>query len=187
MSGWLVTVVGPSGVGKDTLLSAARAALADDPRFVFARRVITRPAESTAHAGAEDHLPMTEPEFAAARTAGAFALHWPAHGLHYGIPVEVEDDLRAGRVVVANLSRAVLQEAHARYRMKVISVTAPLEVRAARLSGRGRETVEEIMERLSRSASLPEGLDITEVANDATPQEGAARMLEALRAVAAAR
>jgi phosphonate metabolism protein PhnN/1,5-bisphosphokinase (PRPP-forming) len=180
MSGWLMTVVGPSGAGKDTLLGAARAALSRDPRFVFARRAITRPAESSQHAGAEDHLPMSEAEFTSARDQDAFALHWQAHGLHYGIPREIEADLQAGRVVIANLSRAVLAEANARYRLRVIEVTAPPAVLATRLARRGRETAEEIAERLMRRAPLPPGLEVVQVVNDSTAEAGAARLLRAL-------
>ncbi|WP_159994899.1 phosphonate metabolism protein/1,5-bisphosphokinase (PRPP-forming) PhnN [Roseomonas sp. 18066] len=181
MSGRLVTVVGASGAGKDTLLGAARASLAEDPRFLFARRVITRPAETHLHAGVEDHVPMTEEEFATAEAAGAFALSWQAHGLHYGIPRGIEDALAEGRIVVANLSRGVLAEADRRYRLRVLLVTAPPEVLAARLAGRGRETMAEITLRLSRAAPLVEGLDLVEVANDATPEIGAERLLAALK------
>lgn len=181
MSGWLMTVVGPSGAGKDTLLGAARTALSQDGRFVFARRAITRPAETSRHAGAEDHLPMSEAEFIASRDKGSFALHWQAHGLHYGIPRDIEADLAAGRVVIANLSRAVLAEANERYRLRVIEVTAPPAVLAARLARRGRETAEEIAERLTRHASLPPGLEVVQVVNDSTAEAGAARLLRALR------
>jgi phosphonate metabolism protein PhnN/1,5-bisphosphokinase (PRPP-forming) len=184
MSGRLVTVVGASGAGKDTLLGAARARLAGDGRFVFARRVITRPAETQLHPGIEDHLPMTEPDFAEAQAAGAFALSWAAHGLHYGIPRGIEDELAAGRIVVANLSRGVLAEADRRYRLRVLLVTAPTEVLAARLAGRGRESMAEIALRLSRAAPLAEGLDLVEIANDATPEIGAERLLAALRSAA---
>jgi phosphonate metabolism protein PhnN/1,5-bisphosphokinase (PRPP-forming) len=175
-----MTVVGPSGAGKDTLLGTARVRLAGDPRFVFVRRAITRPAETSHHSGAEDHLPMTEEEFAASCDNGAFALHWQAHGLHYGIPASIDADLRAGRVVIANLSRAVLAEANTRYRLRVIEVTAPPEILAARLARRGRETAEEIAERLTRRAPLPAGLDVVQVVNDSTAEEGAARLLQVL-------
>ena len=98
----LVLVVGPSGAGKDTLLDAARRKLAGDTRFRFVRRVITRPA----NAGGEDHDPVTEAEFATRH----FALQWQAHGLRYGIPADIADDLASGRVVIANVSRAVIAE-----------------------------------------------------------------------------
>ncbi|WP_233553089.1 phosphonate metabolism protein/1,5-bisphosphokinase (PRPP-forming) PhnN [Teichococcus wenyumeiae] len=176
-----MTVVGPSGAGKDTLLGSARAALSQDPRFVFARRAITRPPETSQHAGAEDHLPMSEAEFIAARDRGAFALHWQAHGLLYGIPRDIEADLAAGRVVIANLSRAVLAEANTRYRLRVIEVTAPTAILAARLAQRGRETAEEIAERLMRQPALPQGLEVVQVVNDTSAEAGAARLLRALR------
>ena len=79
MAGRLVLVVGPSGAGKDTLIAAGRAALGEDPRFVFPRRVVTRPAV----AALEDHESVSPEAFAAARQAGAFALDWEAHGLCY--------------------------------------------------------------------------------------------------------
>ena len=173
----LVGVVGPSGAGKDTLMDGARAALAGDARFVFARRIITRPAE----AGGEDHLPATTAEFARMRDQGAFALSWDAHGLSYGIPAGVAAQTRQGRVVVANLSRGVLADAAARFPLLVLEITAPLELRAARLAARGRESVEDVALRLSRDAPLPDGLNIRRVVNDGSPEQGIAAVLMVLR------
>jgi phosphonate metabolism protein PhnN/1,5-bisphosphokinase (PRPP-forming) len=172
----LVAVVGPSGAGKDTLMALARARLAGDARFRFVRRAITRPAE----AGGEDHRALDEAGFAAERDAGGFALWWAAHGLLYGIPRDIEDDLAARRVVVANLSRGVLAEAGARFRVRVLLITAPVEVLAARLAARGREGTADIAARLAREAALPPGLDVVPVMNDATPEDGAARVVAAL-------
>ena len=112
----LVLVVGPSGAGKDTLLEAARQVLADDPRFRFVRRVITRPAD----AGGEAHEAVTEAEFAARK----FALQWQAHGMRYGIPADAID---GAAVAVANVSRTVVAEAARQFRVRVIEVTASHE------------------------------------------------------------
>jgi phosphonate metabolism protein PhnN/1,5-bisphosphokinase (PRPP-forming) len=180
----LVAVVGPSGAGKDTLMGIARAQLEGDPRFVFARRAITRPAE----AGGEDHLAVSREAFSALRADARFALHWEAHGLCYGIPVSIESQMAVGLVVVANLSRGVLAEAALRYRLRVLVVTAPAAVLAARLAARGRETTEDIAARLRREMTLAPGLDIATVMNDATPQDGAAKIVaELIRAAEDAR
>ncbi|MBR0651571.1 phosphonate metabolism protein/1,5-bisphosphokinase (PRPP-forming) PhnN [Roseomonas terrae] len=180
----LVAVVGPSGAGKDTLMALARARLQGDARFRFVQRAITRPAA----AGGEAHRALDVAGFEAERDAGRFALWWNVHGLFYGIPRDIEGDLSAGRVAVANLSRGVLADAAARYRLRVLVITAPVAVLAARLAARGRETAEDIEARLAREMTLAPGLDVVTVMNDATPVDGAARVAaELTRAAADAR
>jgi phosphonate metabolism protein PhnN/1,5-bisphosphokinase (PRPP-forming) len=173
----LVLVVGPSGAGKDTLMDAARAELAGDARFRFVRREITRPAD----AGGEAHLAVGEAAFAARAEGGGYALWWRAHGLGYGIPADIADDLAAGLVVVANVSRGVLAEAAARFPVRVLEITAPAEVLAARLAARGRESAADIAERIRRAVALPAGLEVVTVMNDGAVAEGVAKVVAALR------
>jgi ribose 1,5-bisphosphokinase len=147
MSGTFVAVVGASGVGKDSLIGFARARLEASGRVVFVRRVVTRQADG----GSEDHDSMDAEAFAAAERDGAFALNWDAHGLRYGLPIALEDDLAAGRVVVANLSRSVIPDLMERYPdAVVVLVTADRDIIERRLATRGRETAESIKGRLDR-------------------------------------
>ena len=145
--GRLVLVVGPSGAGKDTLLRVARTACIEDHDIVFPRRVVTR--ESSAD---EDNIAVSEGEFRLACEHGGFAVHWAAHGHCYALPIEINDDIRAGRVVVANVSRTVigaLREAYAN--VIVVAITAPPEVLAQRLAARSRHSDGNIADRLARS------------------------------------
>ena len=175
----LVLVVGPSGVGKDTLLDGARAAFAGDPGVVFPRRQITRPAE----AGGEDHTPIGEDEFAAREAAGGYAFAWRAHGLAYGVSADIEAELAAGRTVVVNVSRQVLDAVRSRYgAVRVVSVTAEPQTLAQRLRDRGREDEAGIAGRLARAKAYEvEGDDVILVRNDGPPQEGVARLVAAIR------
>ncbi|WP_297108805.1 phosphonate metabolism protein/1,5-bisphosphokinase (PRPP-forming) PhnN [uncultured Devosia sp.] len=150
MSGIFVAVVGASGVGKDSLIGFARERLVDDVSVV--RRVVTRPPDGDS----EDHVSLTPDAFAAADQAGHFALSWQAHGLQYGLPITLEADLAAGRLVIANLSRAALPRLLARYPTAlVVEVTAVPEIIAQRLTSRGREAEEEIRRRMNRSVDHP--------------------------------
>jgi ribose 1,5-bisphosphokinase len=146
--GRLVAVAGPSGAGKDTLLRFARNHLGGDSNIVFPHRVVTR--EPSA---AEDHEALSEADFAAAVAAGAFAFWWYAHGLNYAVGAAVDDDIRAGKTVVCNVSRAVIAELRCHYAdVRVVLVTAPADVLAARLAARGRATDGPPATRLARSA-----------------------------------
>ncbi len=170
----LFFVVGPSGAGKDTLLSGAIAA---DPALHWARRVITRP-ES---AGGEPFEGVSEAEFATRLARGDLALHWDAHGLRYGVPFT---ELPQGRDVLLNGSRAAIPQALAAFpAMRVIHITAPIAVLADRLSGRGRETRYQIEARLLRATEpLPTGVLVVEIVNDAAPETGVTHLLQSLRA-----
>ena len=180
MTGLLVLVIGPSGSGKDTLMAGAAVALAQDDRFRFARRVVTRP-----EATEEDHEVVDAEGFAARRDAGGFALHWEAHDLHYGIPADIVDDLAAGRAVVANVSRSVLAAASARFPTLVVEITVPDWVRAVRLRRRGRETPEAVTARMTREVPFPEGLPVFTIVNDGTIADGVAALANFLLTVTA--
>lgn len=161
--GTLVLVVGPSGAGKDTLIAYAQRALAAESCFLFAKRVVTRPAA----ADAEDHDSLTLEAFEAAERDGAFALTWRAHGLAYGLPHSIGDALEAGKVVVANTSRRAVELAkELAGRLLVAYVTACPDVLAQRLSQRGRETAESIASRLIRAAAEPVPPDAIEIRNE---------------------
>ena len=169
----LFLVVGPSGAGKDALLSGAIAA---DPHLHWARRVITRPET----AGGEPFEGVDEAEFATRLARGDFALHWDAHGLRYGVPFA---QLPQGRDVILNGSRAAIAQARAVFpALRVIHITAPIAVLADRLAARGRESRADIAARLGRAdLSLPGDLPVIEIVNDATPAQGVARLLQALK------
>ncbi len=175
MTGQLFLVVGPSGVGKDTLLAGAKAA---DARLHWARRVITRPTA----AGGEPFEGVTAATFQDRLAAGDFALHWSAHGLHYGVPVQELAPLNEGRTVLVNGSRGALGAALAAFPdLIVLRISAPSSVLAARLAARGRESGAEIHARLDRASyDLPADIRVLDVHNTGTPAEGITHLLHAL-------
>ncbi|WP_213769355.1 phosphonate metabolism protein/1,5-bisphosphokinase (PRPP-forming) PhnN [Bradyrhizobium sp. dw_78] len=145
--GRLILVVGPSGAGKDTLLGLARAACADNAGIVFARRVVTREASSF-----EDNEQVSHDAFQQALASDAYAMHWEAHGHCYGLPRVIDDEIRAGRTVIANVSRTVVGAMREAYQhVVVVSITAPPQVLAERLAMRARGSDGKIEQRLGRA------------------------------------
>jgi ribose 1,5-bisphosphokinase len=145
--GRLVLVVGPSGAGKDTLLGLAKIACAGDRNVVFPRRVVTREASQ-----AEDNEQLSPEAFRQAVARGEFAMHWEAHGHHYGLSRAIEDDVCEGRTVVVNVSRTVIAALRRAYAdVVVIAITAPPEVLAERIASRARDSDGRIEQRLGRA------------------------------------
>jgi ribose 1,5-bisphosphokinase len=173
--GRLILVVGPSGAGKDTLLGFAKAACAEDAEIVFPRRVVTREASSS-----EDNIALTPDEFREALARGDFAMHWEAHGHSYGLPQAIDDDIRAGRSVIVNVSRTVIEAARRAYsNVVVIAITAPPEVLAERIQMRARSSDGNSDQRLSRTVDTA-APDVT-ILNVGRPEDHARRLVRAIK------
>src|SRR4051794_14172350 len=145
--GKLVLVVGPSGAGKDTLLGLAKAACADDGKIVFPRRVITRQASES-----EDNEEVSAGTFQESLARDEYAMHWEAHGHRYALSRAIDDEIRAGHAVVANVSRTIIADMRQAYAsVLVISITAPPNVLAERIAMRARGSDGKIEQRLNRT------------------------------------
>lgn len=176
--GRLFLIVGPSGVGKDSLLDIARRRLEPEGYAVFPARFITRPAD----AGGEAHIAVDEPTFARMKSDCSFALSWAAHGLRYGVPAGIDAQLANGRSVVVNVSRTVIDEARLRYPgLVVLSVTARDDVIRARLRNRGRESDDDIQARIARAGKMPiDGPDVVEIDNSGELETAAEAFVDAI-------
>lgn len=162
--GHVVLVVGPSGAGKDSVMMGAREALKGDGNVVFPRRFVTR----LSNPDNEDHVSMTEMEFALAVAEGAFALWWRAHGNSYGIGSFIESYLDSGATVVVNCSRASITDACERFtNVTVAEITAPEDILVERIVARGRETPQQARDRVQRKVpDYPAGVRVERIIND---------------------
>lgn len=174
--GRLIAVVGPSGVGKDSVMRGIHDVM---PDIHLVRRVITRVPDL----GGEDYDAVSVSEFQDMAANGAFAVHWGAHGLYYGIPQNVRYQLNKGTHCLANFSRkALLAGADAFPGLLVLNITAPPETLAQRLAARGREAEEDIAARLAQAAKpLPTGLDVIHLCNDGPLAQTVARAVTLLQ------
>jgi ribose 1,5-bisphosphokinase len=185
-AGTFICVIGPSGAGKDTLIRLARLELGARPGFLFPPRFVTR--EKSAF---EDHEILSPAQFDAGLREGRFALHWQAHGLSYAIESSILPALAAGATAVCNVSREAVAAAREKFAdVKVVAITAPEAVLAARLAARGRESPEAVSERLARNQSFAAGRhiepapDIT-ILNSGRPEAAAKALADFLIAIQA--
>ena len=174
--GRLILVIGPSGAGKDTLLGLAKAACTEDRNVTFPRRVVTREASA-----AEDNEALSPDAFREALAHGEFALHWEAHGHLYGLRHAIDDNIRAGRTVVINVSRTIIDAARRAYAdVTVVSITAPPDVLSERIAMRARGSDGLSGQRLSHTVNETAAPDIT-ILNVGRPEDHARRLVRIVR------
>lgn len=174
--GRLIAVVGPSGVGKDSVMRGIHEAM---PGTRLVRRVITRAPDL----GGEAYDAVTETAFLDMMDNGSFAVHWHAHGLYYGIPQTVRCQVNKGTDFLANFSRkALVAGADAFENFLILNITANSDTLASRLAARGRETAQEIEKRLAQAEKpLPENLRVITLSNDGDLSETVACAVAALQ------
>ncbi len=178
--GSLFYLMGPSGSGKDSLLEACRGRVVEGRQLRIAQRCITRSSVGTG----EEHISLTEEEFSEQLKQGTFAMHWSAHGQHYGIRREIDQWLAGGHPVLVNGSRAYLEQAQARYPplVPVLVRVDPHQLRL-RLEQRGRDSAAEIEARLRRSGELEAALsgDCPVIANNGGLGQATDQLISVIR------
>jgi ribose 1,5-bisphosphokinase len=175
--GRLVLVVGPSGAGKDTVLTAAKAACAGNPDIVFPHRIVTRPVSPD-----EDHESLDSEAFDSALQSGTFAFWWEAHGLKYAVPLSAEAHVRAGRTVVCNVSRGLVEGLRERYaNVLCVAVTVPEDVLAVRLAQRGRNSDGPLQARIERNNLYAEFCSDAFIDNGGDVKDAVAALVALLR------
>jgi phosphonate metabolism protein PhnN/1,5-bisphosphokinase (PRPP-forming) len=175
-AGRLFFVVGPSGVGKDSLLEWVKTRLPGNAGPVFARRSITRPAHAS-----EAHEPMTQDAFQHATQAGHFSMIWQANDTCYGIRREMEAELKAGRDVIVNGSREYIPQLRQSFpEAQILWISADPAAIRQRIESRSRETGVALEKRLQRiSAFNAEEVDgVTHIDNSGPLEIAGHRLLE---------
>jgi ribose 1,5-bisphosphokinase len=153
----LFYLMGPSGSGKDALMTGVREHFDGQGPVLFAHRYITRCWRS----GGENHIELSDEEFDQRLRAGLFAMHWRANDCRYGIGLEVEGWLSSGHSVLVNGSREHLEEARKRFGNRLVPVLVCVEANQLkqRLLARGREPLQQIEQRLERNQRFMNALE----------------------------
>ncbi len=174
----LIYVMGPSGAGKDSLLEWLKQHVSANAPMHWARRTITRDAES----GGERHEAMNMTAFRATRTAGKFAMDWEANGLGYGVRHRELAPLEYGHWVMVNGSRAHFDTARRHFPgLTAVHVSASPATLARRLIERSRETEEQIQARIARHAAFRLPAGVIEISNETSLELAGKDFLNALK------
>lgn len=174
----LIYVIGPSGAGKDSVLQRLRETWRDLPPAAWARRTVTRAVQ----AGGEAHESVSETDFERLKDAQAFALHWQANGLHYGVRHAELAPLSSGHCVFVNGSRHHLPVLLRDWPLaSLVHISAPAEVLHQRLLNRQREDGAAIAQRLAREVALQLPAHTVQIVNDGALDLAVQALRDALR------
>jgi guanylate kinase len=147
--GKVVVVTGPSGVGKSTLLAAARDRLDLD----FSVSATTREPRSGETEGVH-YFFLDRPEFQRRIEAGRM-LEWAeVYGNLYGTPAEpVEQSVKAGRTVIMDIDLQGARQVHEKLPGATLVMILPPDEQELqrRLRSRGTESPEQLERRISKA------------------------------------
>lgn len=150
-SGRIYYLVGPSGVGKDTLLNQLKKIEYTFNQPIVTHRYITR----SVREDDENHIQLSEFDFNRRKEAGLFLFYWESHGNQYAIGKEVKKWVKSGINVIVNGSRQYLFTAQEiSSRVIPIWLTVTEDILMKRLQARGRETEQEIEARIQRNQEM---------------------------------
>ena len=174
--GLFLAIVGPSGSGKDTIIEALCKQL---PNIKRVKRYITREQQK---AGGEDSYNIDFDTFRKLERDGGFAFSWSAHHLKYGLPITIFDEINAGKILIANISRSILDQLSDKFEYyEVILITASDKILAERLEERGRESKAQIEERLARSSfTIPKGISPLIIINETTVEDAVSKIIASI-------
>lgn len=137
----IVLIVGPSGVGKDTLLRKLKSRVNIDINFV--NRYITRLPDKN-----ESNYYLDDYAFELLKHNGLFISTWSAHDNLYGI---AKNSIQNGLNIIS-ISRSKIRDFENYIdNVYTINITVPKDILRHRLETRGRENSLEIEKRLNRS------------------------------------
>ncbi|MHA1793114.1 MAG: hypothetical protein ACTSVI_10755 [Promethearchaeota archaeon] len=179
MKGTLFLLVGNSGSGKDSILSyAVNNWKKNGKKLVIPKRYITRPPSPET----EDYFSLSREEFMEMDGKGEFVLKWESYGILYGISKGILDALDDGDLVIANVSRQIIEDTRKTFpNVKVIFIWVPIETIIKRIRERGREKGKELesrVERARQNENLP-GADYV-IENTGTIEEAGERLISIL-------
>lgn len=169
----IILIVGPSGVGKDTLIKGAKKELKTDINFV--KRYITRKPDKS-----EKNYYLDEYAFEILKHNSLFVSTWNAHDNFYGIS---KNSIKNGLNIIS-ISRSKIEDFEKVYKdVYTINITVPKEELRNRLLVRKRENEEEIEKRLNRTYKKIKARNLIDFDNSGEIEESVNTFIKLLKKI----